>query len=144
MKSITLHNIDDRVYLKIQRLAEEQETSLNKTIKDIIRQFFGFTSSIDHVDHHDSFKEFLGLWSEKEYKDFNKIINDARTIDPVLIRDLFTAITLFTKSLERLITFTYPYLCWANCTLASPRKKRLRKTGNPNSDKRCLDWGTHD
>ena len=81
MKSITIHGLDDRLSHKISEAAKREGQSLNKTIKSLLEQALGLGSR-KTTDHRDEFAEFLGLWSDKESKEFDDAIKDFEEINP--------------------------------------------------------------
>jgi plasmid stability protein len=69
MKSITIHNLDDELYLRIRNSAKSNRRSLNQEIKDkLIKYFLPETEADNNV----SFKKYLGIWSGKEFDEFDK------------------------------------------------------------------------
>ena len=79
MSSITIHNLDERLNILLRKKAKEDGKSLNKTIQDLLRQSFnlGVVSKSENV-----FKEFCGLWSEKERREFEGAVSGMETINP--------------------------------------------------------------
>ena len=77
MKSITIHNLDERASRKIEELAMKNGKSLNQTIKGLLYESLGLA----HKPKND-FSEFLGIWSQKDVEEFNENINDLNEIDP--------------------------------------------------------------
>ncbi|OGG20949.1 hypothetical protein A3D03_04305 [Candidatus Gottesmanbacteria bacterium RIFCSPHIGHO2_02_FULL_40_13] len=71
MKSITIHGIDDELDWMLQKKARGEDLSLNKTIKKLLKQSLGLSETKKTRPKHD-FSEFCGVWSEKEYKEFEK------------------------------------------------------------------------
>jgi len=67
MKSITIHGIDDELVKEIEKRANEEGTSLNHTIKQLLRQVFGLGKNQKPV--HD-FSDLCGVWSAAELREF--------------------------------------------------------------------------
>jgi len=80
MKSITIHNLDDRASKKLGELSKAHGLSLNKTIKKILYESLGLTLS-NRKDHTEDFAEFLGIWSKEEGKQFESSIQEFEKID---------------------------------------------------------------
>jgi plasmid stability protein len=80
MKSITIHNMDEKLYKKIKNKAYKKGLSLNKTIKRLLEEALGIKNEID-INNRDEFIEFLGAWSKEEMKEFELNIKDLESID---------------------------------------------------------------
>lgn len=80
MKSITLHNLDDELVRKIEEISGKKGISLNKTIKSILRSALGLDSRGKQAE----FEDLFGVWSEEEYKEFTRAVDDAgfNKVDP--------------------------------------------------------------
>lgn len=70
MKSITLHNMNNKLYHHLNKIAKEKGTSLNQTIKTILEEHFRMRPQQNK--NKDEFREFLGVWNKRELKDFQK------------------------------------------------------------------------
>ncbi len=77
MKPITLHKINKTLDSQIRRRAKKEKKSLNRTIQDMLEEVTGIKKQITR----DDFNEFLGLWNEKEYKEFNKSVSEFKKIN---------------------------------------------------------------
>ena len=73
MKSITVHDLDNELYASLRSQATSQGLSLNKTIKQILRESLGLTHKLAKKR---DFSKFVGVWSKKEADEFDKIINE--------------------------------------------------------------------
>lgn len=71
MKSITVHGMEDALAKRLQLQAQAQGQSLNKTIKQLLAKSLGMRYKKKSFPKHD-FSEFCGVWSEKDYKEFEK------------------------------------------------------------------------
>ncbi|MHC4873091.1 MAG: hypothetical protein ACYTFY_14710 [Planctomycetota bacterium] len=80
MKSITIHGLDSQTAKMIQDRAENENLSLNKTIKKLLEEALGIKPK-DSGNHADEFAEFYGSWDEKDVEEFNKATADLRKID---------------------------------------------------------------
>lgn len=80
MKSITIHSLDDELDRKIRLIASKEGQSLNKTIKKILRHALGLDEQ-HTLARREQFKDFLGVWSHKDLKEFQESTSDFSTID---------------------------------------------------------------
>lgn len=78
MKSITIHDLDETMDKLIRQRAQAQETSLNKTIKELLRNSLGISKKQLKKNRFD---KFYGIWSKKEGEEFEKAIRDFEKID---------------------------------------------------------------
>jgi len=79
MKSITIHGLDETMDKLIRQNAQTQGTSLNKTIKELLRESLGISKKHTRKNRFD---KFYGIWSKKEANEFDKIIQEEfETID---------------------------------------------------------------
>ncbi|MDX1960795.1 MAG: hypothetical protein SFU98_19640 [Leptospiraceae bacterium] len=79
MKSITIHNLDDSLENKISEYAEKYNTSLNKAIQALLRKSLNLDNSRELKKTE--FQRFLGIWSEKEFQEFEKENQEFSKID---------------------------------------------------------------
>ena len=77
MKTITLHKINKTLDLHIRRRAKKEKKSLNRAIQDMLEEHTGIKKQMKR----DDFNEFLGLWNEKEYKEFKKSVSEFEKIN---------------------------------------------------------------
>jgi hypothetical protein len=68
MKSVTLHNIDPLLYDNVKKIAQNNDTSLNKTIKKLLKESLGLTAETKHAD----FSYFSNKWVQIDGKEFEK------------------------------------------------------------------------
>lgn len=80
MKSITIHSIDDSLYSKIESVAAEEHSSMNKTVKKILAGAMGQTKDITAGRRKD-FMDIFGKWSKKDLADFERNLEETRKID---------------------------------------------------------------
>ena len=79
MKAITVRNIPKDLAKRLERLARERETSLNKVVLDLLRRATGLAKrSAPGTD----FDKFAGTWSQDEYDDFMENLREQRKVDP--------------------------------------------------------------
>ena len=74
MKSITVHNIDSLTIQKIEAISKESGKSLNKVIKELLNKSLGIDES------KKEFGEFVGIWSDQEYADFQNEMDSFNTL----------------------------------------------------------------
>ena len=78
MKSITIHDLDSSLDVLIREKAKRHGSSLNKTIKRILRESLG----IAETDNRKAdFVEFSCTWSKKDEESFFKQSKDLEKID---------------------------------------------------------------
>lgn len=77
MKSITIHNLDDTLAKLLRERADQNDTSLNQTIKKLLQQSLGISKQPKKQD----FSEFSGVWSQEEFDEFEHSIKDFERID---------------------------------------------------------------
>ena len=78
MKSITVHQLDEELLNGIEKLANEQSTSLNRTIKQLLRQALGLgNDKKPAVD----FSDLCGVWSAAELKEFEENTSDLSHVE---------------------------------------------------------------
>lgn len=78
MKSITIHALDDTLDRLLQEKANQYGTSLNQTIKGLLKEALGISKQQKRFD----FSEFSGIWTKKEFKEFERAVKDFEKIDP--------------------------------------------------------------
>ena len=78
MKSITIHNLDDSLDALIREKAKHQGSSLNKTIKRILKESLGVS---EDCSRKADFIEFSGTWSKKDEAAFRKQTQDLEKVD---------------------------------------------------------------
>ncbi len=77
MKSITVHQLDEELVSEIEKRANEHSTSLNRTIKQLLRQALGLEKvKKPAVD----FSDLCGIWSAVELKEFEEITEDLNLV----------------------------------------------------------------
>ncbi len=79
MKSITIHNLDDKLSDLIQEKAKKQGLSLNKTVKLLLMKSLGIKEDNEY-NHREDFLDLYGKWTKEEEKSFLKRINELNTI----------------------------------------------------------------
>jgi len=80
MKSITIHGVDNHLAEALKRLAEENRTSVNRTVKRLLEEVLGMKPR-ESARYHDDFAQFCGLWSAEELAEFEDATADMAAID---------------------------------------------------------------
>ncbi|MBD3343655.1 MAG: hypothetical protein GF401_01180 [Chitinivibrionales bacterium] len=80
MSSITIHNIDGPLERMLRSKARTEKTSLNKLIKKLLEQSLGIKPAPGK--HADEFREFCGVWSKEEEREFETAVQELRRIEP--------------------------------------------------------------
>lgn len=77
MSSITIHNIDNDLDTVLRSQAKEMGMSLNKLVKNKLREVF----SLEKKKKKNDFSEFFGVWTTDDFKNFEKMTDDCQKID---------------------------------------------------------------
>ncbi len=77
MSSITIHKLDDELDASLRRFALEQGTSLNKTIKTLLRASLGVGS-----EKKRDLSKFSESWSNTELEEFQRNTEAFGEINP--------------------------------------------------------------
>jgi hypothetical protein len=77
MKSISIHSLDEQLEASIRKKSEEWGLSLNKTIKNLLADKLGLSST----DKKSDFSRFCGVWSDQEKKDFDERVLELQDVD---------------------------------------------------------------
>jgi hypothetical protein len=80
MKSITIHDLDETTGSMIKERSRKWGLSLNKTIKLLLGQSLGTGPGIQK-DNTEEFLDLCGVWSEAQYREFNKSAKHFRKVD---------------------------------------------------------------
>jgi tRNA(fMet)-specific endonuclease VapC len=90
MKSITIHGLDDPLDSLIRQRAKKKKMSLNKTIKELLRESLGL-ESIDQHNHKKDFQDLFGVWTKAEARpirlEMRKILLDTNAYSSYLAGD---------------------------------------------------------
>ena len=79
MSSISIHNLDLSIEQKVRQLAEKKHQSINKTVKDILKEVL--EEPVPLTGNRKRFEKFCGIWSEQEYEAFCKATEDFNKVD---------------------------------------------------------------
>jgi hypothetical protein len=80
MKAITLRDIPEPVRKRIELEAKRTGKSLNKTVIDLLVED---NSAPKSRTYHD-LDHLIGIWSDEEAEEFNRVLKEQRTVDPEL------------------------------------------------------------
>lgn len=75
MRSLTVHNIDDELYLRLREVAADQNFSLGATMKAAARNYVGLTKKKRDLSW------MAGKWTKEEGEAFSRAIADTEEID---------------------------------------------------------------
>lgn len=85
MKAITLRNIPAQLQAVIERRAEEEGTSFNRTVLRMLEEAVGSKQPPRrHGKLHHDLDSLAGTWTEEEAREFDSALADQRQIDPEL------------------------------------------------------------
>ena len=84
MKAITIRNIEQEVSDKLKQVAKNHGKSVNQYLVEMIKQNLGFAAPKKYTATYDDLDFLFGKWSEEEYKQIQKRVDHARTIDSEL------------------------------------------------------------
>lgn len=80
MKSFTIHKLDSDLAEQLEKRARRDGTSLNRTVKSILRTALGLDKKAIE-NHRSDFTDLFGSWSKEEASDFDERINKARSVE---------------------------------------------------------------
>jgi hypothetical protein len=78
MSSITIHSIDPELNRRLSSMAKEEGKSKNQLIKEVLARSTGLPV---RSKYGDEYREFCGLWSQEEFKEFSESQNSNSQID---------------------------------------------------------------
>lgn len=81
MKSITIHNLDDRLAALIARKAREEGISMNKLIKGLLAQALGIAPQPEQ-NRKEAFMDLFGSWDQADLEEFQRNVQDFNEVDP--------------------------------------------------------------
>ena len=77
MKSLTIHNLDDKLYYLISADAKKNRRSMNQEIIDKLHQYYDQNAP----SNSNSFSKFLGVWNNFDKTEFNKNTSELQEAD---------------------------------------------------------------
>jgi hypothetical protein len=84
MKAITLRDVPPELARLIRRKAEQEKSSLNKTVVRMLEECTGLHRKKGGKPLYDDLDALAGVWSQKEAKEFEQALKRQRAIDPDL------------------------------------------------------------
>lgn len=82
MEQLTIHDVDDDLYAALERAAQQHGISLNQYVVNVLKQAAGMANGASEEQVYHDLDHLAGAWSPEEAEEFNRIIMEARTIDP--------------------------------------------------------------
>ena len=80
MKSITVHNMADKLYESIKEEALRKGLSMNRTIKQLLEKAVGLQAD-KHEERAREFKDLFHLWNKEDLRKFEADTAGLRKID---------------------------------------------------------------
>ncbi|MGB9005802.1 MAG: hypothetical protein WCB96_08770 [Candidatus Aminicenantales bacterium] len=78
-KTITIHNLDEKVEKVLRTRAKTGNTSVNKAVKELLQRALGLGP--EKKDNRVEFLDLFGIWTEEDERSFSRAIRDLETID---------------------------------------------------------------
>ena len=85
MSSITIHSIDDALNERLTLESRRQKKSKNQLIKELLAREMGLPTG---QGYSDDYREFCGLWTAEEARQFESTQTENSKIDPEDWQDL--------------------------------------------------------
>jgi plasmid stability protein len=79
MKSLTIHNIDEKLAQEIKKLAQRNGKSINQTVKTLLQN--ALESGSDKEMKKTEFLDLFGVWTEEDKLEFNRNNQELNKID---------------------------------------------------------------
>lgn len=83
MSTITIRGLDDITVAALKEKAKQEGTSVNATLVKLLQEELGLKKKKRMVVYND-LNHLAGTWSDKDYQEFNKNIEDFETIDETM------------------------------------------------------------
>lgn len=83
MSTMTIRGLDDLTIKALKEKAKQEGTSVNAALVKLLTEELGLKKKKRMVVYND-LDHLAGTWSDKEYKEFQKIIRDFETIDETI------------------------------------------------------------
>ncbi|MGA1840822.1 MAG: FitA-like ribbon-helix-helix domain-containing protein [bacterium] len=84
MKAITVRGIDSSLAEKLKQAAKERGKSVNQFIIETLKESLGIEKQKKFTVLHHDLDQLFGSWSEDEFENIQKKINNERKIDKEL------------------------------------------------------------
>ena len=79
MKSFTIYKLEDEVSKRLMQLAQSEGTSLNQTVKTLLRRALGFENQ-PVSDYGNEYEDLFASWTDDDYQEFEKSTTEFSTI----------------------------------------------------------------
>ncbi len=79
MKTISIHNLEDKVAALLRKKAKESNMSLNKTVQKLLKRSLGLEKT-NTSDHRGEFRDLSGVWSKNDEDEFKRTTREFETI----------------------------------------------------------------
>jgi len=83
MANMTVRGLDDLTLKALKEKAKQEGTSVNATLVKLLRKDLGIAKKKRLVSYND-LDHLAGTWDDKEFRSFQKAIQDFETIDDTL------------------------------------------------------------
>jgi plasmid stability protein len=83
MSTMTIRGLDDLTIKALKEKAKQEGTSVNAALVKLLKEELGLKKKKRMVVYND-LDHLAGTWSDKEYKEFQKIMKDFETIDETI------------------------------------------------------------
>ena len=81
MKAVTIRGVEPEVAEKLKLTAVKQGKSINQLTLEIIKESLGFKKVNKYSREYDDLDDLFGRWSEDEFNEIHRKINQERQID---------------------------------------------------------------
>ena len=83
MSTMTIRGLDELTIKALKEKARKEGTSVNAALVKLLQEELGLKKKKRTIVHND-LDQLAGTWSDKDYKEFQKIIKDFETIDKTI------------------------------------------------------------
>jgi len=80
MATMTIRGLDELTIKALKEKAKEEGTSVNATLVNLLKEDLGLKKKKRMVLYND-LDHLAGTWSDKEYKEFQRVMKDFETVD---------------------------------------------------------------
>ncbi len=83
MSTMTIRGLDELTVTALKEKAKQEGTSVNAALVKLLQEELGLKKKKRTVVYND-LNHLAGTWSDKDYKEFQKVIKDFETIDETM------------------------------------------------------------
>lgn len=83
MATMTIRGLDELTIKALKEKAKEAGTSVNTTLVNLLKEDLGLKKKKRMVVYND-LDHLAGTWSDKEYKEFQRVMKDFETVDETM------------------------------------------------------------